>query len=417
VVGNYFIHGKSVAKPPGTFIASKRRKRTSLEMKRKTILWLLIVAAILCAFLLPRILPSKAQSTSQVSNGKKTNGSKPVAVAVQTASLTSIEEKVLVTGTIRASNDIELRNEIAGRVTGVFFKEGMLVKKDQVLVTFNDRELQAQFLKANAVLKLVKDNESRQKGLFDKQIISTEEYQTNVKELESAEADVLILKAQLDKTKITAPFAGMIGLSSVSEGAFMSAGSKIANLISVDNMEVECAIPERHASFLKKGQRFTFTLSDNSSSYNAEVIAIEPKVDESTRSVALKARCLEKDTRLIAGTFVKVQLIVNQHQGFLVPGDAIISDIEGYKLFIAKDNQAIPVLVKTGFRDEKSVEIVSGLNTGDIYITTGAFLLRPKSKIEILDMSGKSNGSGEVSGTRTQTATSSNRTRSGESNK
>lgn len=356
-------------------------------MNRKIIIPLLIIAVIATVALVPRFIPKKTETTQQSKpGGDKAKGKsegRTVAVSVQTAAKSLITESFVITGTIRASNDIEIRNEIAGRVTGLHFTEGTSVKKNQLLVALNDRELQAQYLKASAVLKLAKDKEQRQKGLFDKQIVSVEEYLTSAKDLESANADLQLLKAQLEKTKIYAPFSGAIGLSTVNIGEYLTAGTKIASLVSTDNPAIEFAIPERYASSIAKGMKVTFTISENAASFNAEVMAIEPRVDEATRSISVKARCLETDSRLLSGAFVKVTVTLNPRDGFLVPGDAVISDIEGYKLYLNKNGKAVPVLVKTGFRDEKNVEIVSGLSEGDVFITTGAFLLRPNAGIEV----------------------------------
>lgn len=357
-------------------------------MKRKFIIWSILLI-ILSALLIPRFLSNKNSGGKSSQEGKgRGKTTRAVAVSVQIAELSTIEEKVMVTGTIHASKDIELRNETSGRVTGVNFKEGMLVKKGQLLVKLNDNDLQAQLLKANASLKLTADKEQRQKGLLEKEIISIEENQNSVKDRESAEADVQLLKAQIEKTKITAPFAGMIGLSTVNEGTYLSAGSKIANLVSVNELDVECNIAERHAQSLSKGKKLTFTLSGNSTIYNAEIYAIEPKIDDATRTIGIKARCLDTDSHLIAGSFVKIEIIVNQHEGIMVPGNALISDIEGYKIYTVKDNQSLPIIVNTGYRDEKNVEILSGIKPGDTLITTGAFMLRPKSKIEIKGSTG-----------------------------
>jgi membrane fusion protein, multidrug efflux system len=358
-------------------------------MKPKVIIWSILLIIILSALLIPRLLSNKNQGGSTSQDGKgRGKTTRAIAVSVQIAELSSIEEKVMVTGTIHASKDIELRNETSGRVTGVNFNEGMLVKKDQLLVKLNDNELQAQLLKAQASLKLTKDKEERQKGLLEKDIISVEENQNSVKDRESAEADVQLLKAQIEKTKIIAPFTGTIGLSDVKTGTFLSTGSKIANLVSVNEFDIECNIAERHAQSLNKGKKLIFTLPGNQTIYNAEIYAIEPKIDDATRTIGIKARCLDADSHIIAGSFVKVEIVANQHKGIIVPGISLISDIQGYKIYTVKNNLAIPVIVNTGFRDEKSVEIISGVKPGDTLITTGAFMLRPKSKIEIQGTAG-----------------------------
>lgn len=367
-------------------------------MNRKTIIWSVIVALILGAALLPRLLPSKNSKTAQsafAKNGAK--GSRSVKVSTGIATLSAIEEKIIVNGTLVAARDAELRNEIAGRVTGVYFKEGMIVKKGQMLLTLNDRDLQAQLLKAISNANLMKDKLQRQKSLFDKQLISIEEYQTSLNNSETANADVEILKAQIDKSKIFAPFTGTTGLTTVNEGEYLATGSKICNFVSTDNPDVEFSVVERYAPFMKKGMQVTFSLSGSTETYNAEVIAVEPRIDEATRSVSLKARCPVKDEKLITGMFVKVSLTINQHDGILVPSEAVVSDIDGYKIYTVKGNTAVPVLVNTGFRDENNVEIISGIKAGDTYISGGAFMLRPGSKIETQDTSDKQQSSNDKS--------------------
>lgn len=353
-------------------------------MKHKMIIWSILFIGILSVLLIPRLLTNKGQEGGPSKDGKGPGKpARAVAVAIQVAKLSSIEEKVMVTGTIHASKDIEIRNEISGRVVGVYFKEATAVKKDQLLLKLNDSDLQAQLLKAQSNLRLAKDKEVRQKGLLDKEIISTEEYQNSLGDRERCEADVQLLLSQIGKTKITAPFAGVIGLTMVNEGTFLSAGSVIANLVSVNELDVECNIPERYAPSLSKGLKLTFTLSGNSNIYNGVVSGIEPKIDDATRTVAVKAHCVDSDKNVIAGSFAKIFIVLNQHEGILVPSNAIISDIEGYKIYTVRGDQSFPQIVKTGYRDEKSVEIVSGIKAGDTLITTGAFMLRPKTKIEI----------------------------------
>ncbi len=352
-------------------------------MKIKHFVWIILTGAILTVALVPKLINTK-QSSNPAQNDKK--GAKPnrvISVSVQVAELLPIQDKIMVSGTISASQDIEIRNETGGRVTSVNFKEGMVVTKGQLLVKLNDSDLQAQLLKAQAAFKLSKDKELRQKGLLEKQVISTEEYQNSLKDLETSEADILLLTSQIEKAKIIAPFTGAIGLSTISEGTFLSMGTKIANLVSIGELDIECNIAERHVASLSKGTKLTFTLSGSSKVYKAAISAIEPKIDYATRTVAVKARINNPDDHCLAGSFAKIIIIINERKGILVPSNAIISDIEGYKVYIVKGDQSLPRIVKTGYRDEKNVEIVSGINPGDTMITTGAFMLRPKSKIEI----------------------------------
>lgn len=352
-------------------------------MKNKKVVWIFVLIIIVLALMIPKVLLQKGQGEKQGAWNARGKGNRSVQVSVQPAVLTPVQEQVVVTGTIRASQEIEIRNEISGKVTGVYFKEGMHVKKGQLLVKLNDKDLQAQLAKVQATLKLVKEREQRQKGLLEKEAISTEEYQMSLKELETSQADEQLLSAQIEKARIVAPFSGAIGLSSVNEGSYLSAGSKIANLVSVDELEIECSVAERYISSISKGTKMSYTVTGSQKQYAAEISAIEPKIDEATRSISLKARCIDTDEKVLAGAFAKVEIKINPHNGILLPSDALLSDIDGFKVYVAKDNQAFPKVVSTGFRDEKFVEIISGINPGDSVITTGVFMLRPKMSIDI----------------------------------
>ena len=151
----------------------------------------------------------------------------------------------------------------------------------------------------------------------------------------------------------------------------------------MNELDIKTNIAERFASSLSKGMKLTFTLSENLKIYNGVVSAIEPKIDDATRTIAIKAHCIDPDKNVIAGSFAKIIIIVNKHEGILVPSNTIISDIEGYKIFTVKGDQSVPHIVTTGYRDEMSVEIISGIKAGDTLIISGAFMLRPKSKVEI----------------------------------
>jgi membrane fusion protein (multidrug efflux system) len=353
-------------------------------MNNKKVLWIFIFVLLIAAFTIPKLLPKKDGMAVKAASGNiKGKPSKSLAVTIKPAVLSPIQEQVNVTGTVRASKEIELRNEIAGKVIGIYFKEGMIVKKGQLLLKLNDNDLQAQLAKVQASLKLAQERETRQRLLLEKEAISTEEYQTSLKELETNQADEQLLKAQIEKSRIIAPFSGAIGLSSIDEGAYLSAGSKVANLVSVDELEIECSVAERYIPYINKGTKVTYTVAGSQKTYIAEISAIEPRIDEASRTIAMKATCTDPDIRVIAGAFVKVEIKINPHDGILLPSNALLSDAGGFIVYVAKENQAVPRTVQTGFRDENAVEITSGLSPGDSVITTGVFLLRPKMSIEI----------------------------------
>ena len=156
-----------------------------------------------------------------------------------------IQDKIFSNGTFISNEEVELRSEISGKITKILFKEGQPIKKGALLVKINDAELQATLKKNETIESLARDKEYRAKELFNKNLTSQQEYDNALGELNSAQADVEFTKAQLEKTEIRAPFDGIIGLRSVSEGSYISPTSKIATLQSINPLKVDFSVPQK----------------------------------------------------------------------------------------------------------------------------------------------------------------------------
>jgi membrane fusion protein (multidrug efflux system) len=295
-----------------------------------------------------------------------------------------IEDRIVSSGTIMANEQVELKSEASGRIEKLNIKEGTPVKKGQLLVKINDSDLQAQLFKAKAAYNLAKDQENRQKRLLEREVISTEDYQTSLKELESGGADIELINAQIRKTEIRAPFDGIIGLRYVSEGAYVTSGTQIADLISLSPLKIEFSVPERYFGNVKPGTKLTFTIQASQKSYSAHVYAVEPKIDESTRTVLVRGFCENPDGNVAPGAFAKVELVLStNNNAVVVPSEALVPDMVGQKVFRVSGGKALSSTVRTGIRTESMVEITQGLSAGDTIVTAGVLMLRPNMPVTI----------------------------------
>jgi membrane fusion protein (multidrug efflux system) len=349
-----------------------------MAKNNKVLLVIAIAGSIALLLAVPKLMAPSASAPVR----KQSTGRPAVAVSVRVAEPAPMREKIVATGTIRASSDVEIKSEASGRVVAVHFNEGAVVEKNRLLVKVNDADLQAQLRKAQAALNLAQQKERRQKELLAQEVISTEDYQTSVKDLEGCQADMQAISSQIEKTDIRAPFSGIIGLSNVTVGTYLTVGSKIANLVCLAPLDIESSIPERYAGAISAGTMVTFTTAGSPAAYHARVTAKEPKIDEATRTVAFKARCTDADRKVVAGSFAQLEIGLDRPNGVMVPSDAIISDIDGYKVYLVKKGQAVAKVVATGYRDEKGVEITSGIAPGDTIVVSGVFMLRPGTPVE-----------------------------------
>ncbi|MEJ2504672.1 MAG: efflux RND transporter periplasmic adaptor subunit, partial [Ignavibacteriaceae bacterium] len=253
-----------------------------------------------------------------------------------------------------------------------------------LLVKINDADLQAQLQSAKSRLELQKDTEYRQKQLLEKEAISQEDYDMTANQLQVNQAEVELIKAQIDKTEIRAPFSGIVGLKNVSEGSFVNNSTIIASLQNINPIKIDFSIPERHSSMVEVGDEINFTISGNNKKYIGKVYAIEPKIDPVTRTLQIRALCSNTGREILPGSFASVELVLKKiENAILVPSEALIPDIQGQKVFVYRNGIATPQQVETGIRTDKTVQLTSGVSEGDTIITSGMLQLRPGAPVKI----------------------------------
>lgn len=349
-------------------------------MKIKNIVLILLVVGLL-SLIVYRIFSNKEKDNSNNKSG--------ATKAIVTTNGLIIEPKkfsnqLTLSGSIDANEQIELRSEVSGVVQGIYFKEGSIVNKGQQLIKVNDIELRAQLSQAKTMQSLASENERRAKLLLEKEAISQEEYEISSAEFQSAKAQSQLIQAQIARTSIVAPFSGRIGLRSISPGTYVTPTTLIAKLVNTTQVKITFSIPEKYASLMKINSELTFTTAGGKESYAATIYAIEPAVDQSTRTLQIRAIAENKDGKLIPGTFANISLpLENLDDAILIPNEAIIPIQNGKKVFIVENGKAKEVIIETGNRNEKEILVTSGLKIGDTLITSGIMAVKPGADVNV----------------------------------
>lgn len=289
----------------------------------------------------------------------------------------TVVNKVYTTGTLIANEEVDLRSEITGKVSKIFFQEGTNVARHQLLLKINDDELQAQKKRTESQLRLAELREARQRQLLAEKAASQEEYDTALNELNSLKAQLDALKAQIDRTEIRAPFSGKVGLRYVSEGSYVSPSTRITTLQSSTPIKLDFSIPEKYAAQVRTGNKAFFRVQSSPKTFEATVYAIEPRIDLNTRTLQLRAIHPNKTGELIAGSFADVELVLQEiPNALMIPSEALVPDLKGQQVFIIRNGKVADRPVEIGLRTEKEVQIVSGLSVGDTVLTTGILQVR-----------------------------------------
>lgn len=313
----------------------------------------------------------------------------PANVAVTEVRGESWQPSLRAIGTLDASQGVNIANEVAGVVREIRFQSGQAVTAGDLLLQLDDNVDKADLRALLAERDLAAIKFRRLSKLVKERSVSQSDYDEAKAELESAEARVASLRAAIEKKAVRAPFDGILGIRSVDLGQYLAPGSVIVSLLSLDPIYVDFALPERHFSRLHTGQRLRLHLTALPDRvFEGQVTAIDPGLDQATRSLRLQATLANPEQLLRPGMFAEVEVLLPERNGVLtVPQTAITSTPYGDSVFLieSKEDQLLVQRrqVETGAVQGEWVEIASGLETGDRIVLAGQVKLRNGQAVQI----------------------------------
>jgi membrane fusion protein (multidrug efflux system) len=237
--------------------------------------------------------------------------------------------------------------------------------------------------KLKVQLDLAKTTEQRYGKLLKINGINQADYDVALSQVNSLEADINVLQAQIDKTVLRAPFDGVIGLRQASLGAFVTSANVLATIQQLDKVKVDFTVPEEYGNIIRKGDYVTVEVDAAShKKQKALIIATEPQANTTTRNLMVRA-LLEGGTGN-PGAFVKVYIKAGTDKNsVLVPASAIIPEDKDKTLVTVVGGKAKFVKVETGVRQATNVEITSGINAGDTIVVSGVLFTKPNSSLKV----------------------------------
>ena len=330
--------------------------------------------------MLPILLATLISCKSEAKDKTASKEKPPVAVDVIIAGNTDFASDIEVNGTVLSEEMVELHPEVGGRLTYLNIPDGARVSAGTVLAKINDADLQAQMQQQKIQLELAEKTEQRLKKLLDVNGVDQASYDAALSQVNLIEANINVLKAQIDKTVIKAPFSGRLGLRLVSEGAYVSPATVLGTLQETDKIKIDFSVPESYENLVKIGKTINIQTNASKEDFTATISAIEPQINTATRNIKVRAR-LNKGS-ISPGAFVKV-LLNEKLKGIVVPTNAIIPDALSNQLVLVKDGKAVFQNVETGIRNSDAVEITEGLKVGDTVVVSGVLYVRPAGNVKI----------------------------------
>lgn len=299
----------------------------------------------------------------------------PVDIIVAKQEALNLKESLV--GTIEPYREVAIVGELAQKITRVAFKDGSYVKQGAVLYTLNDAEITSRLRQMAAQIKLAKITQQRLANLLKTETVNQQEYDEAHMQLNTLEAQQDLLRAELSKTVIRAPFSGKIGITKLQTGAYVSPGTTLVTLQDQGSIKISFSVPEQYLPYVQMGNTIKFTTVLSDKEYTASIIATEPGLEAQGRSLLVQAVTSNDNGMLRAGLSVKVLFDTGEKgaKGVQLPSEALVPGQKGYNAFVIKKGVAKTVPVTIGNRTETKVTITSGISTGDSVIVSNILRL------------------------------------------
>lgn len=349
-----------------------------------------------------------AAGASAAAGGGTGGGGKP-AVEVAKVELAKLTDDAQAVGNLRSRQSVVLRPEVSGRITQLNFRDGDRVRKGQVLVQFDDQLPLAQIQQSVAELSIAQANHKRNQELVAQSFISQRSVDESAANLEVAQAKLALARATAARLKIIAPFDGITGIRTVNVGDYLKDGADIVNVEDLEAIYVDFRLPERFQSKVRRGQRANVDIDAlPGRKFTAVVQAIDPLLDANGRSVGVRGCIDNRQLALRPGMFARINTVFGERDNArVIPEEAIVP--QGGRQFVIKlvdgsEKGSLAtqrVEVKVGIRQPGKVEIVQGLQEGDVVVTAGQQRVqRDGTVVRVVDLSrgGAAGGAGGAAG-------------------
>ncbi len=308
----------------------------------------------------------------------------PMPVEVAAVKEQTMADKYEAVGTIEAIEAITVVSEINAAVIKLPFQEGSNINSGELIAQLDDSQLQAEMLRSEALYTQSQSNFERIKTIVDQKAGTPQDMDDALASLKVAEANLKLAEARLSKTKIVAPFSGMVGSRKVSVGSFLRSGDAITELANLNEIRVSFSAPERFLSQLKKGADVIVSSPVYTGhEVTGKIIAIEPIIDSDTRSARVVARVSNPGQKFRPGMSANVSVILSERPSALtIPNEAIFANGGQSFVYVVKNDSTVQLApVTTGLQLSDVVEVVSGLEKGAKVIRAGHQKLFPGAKV------------------------------------
>lgn len=309
-------------------------------------------------------------------------------VAAVAATERTFTDTLELVGVARGQRSVNIVSSTSELITRVLFRDGQSVRAGAPLLELQTREEDAAIIEAKSRVDQARREYDRTKELADRGIAPRVSAEQAEAALQAAEASLEAAEARRGDRMIRAPFAGVLGLTTVTPGTLVGPGTVITTLDDISTIRIDFPLPERYLSRVQSGTPIRATADAfPGSQFTGRIARVDTRIDEVTRSATARAELPNPEGRIRPGMSMRVTVRQGQRQSLAVPESAIQYEGEGafvYRIMPAEGGQvAQRVEVETGVVEDGYVEILSGLDADETVVASGLNRIQPGAPVTV----------------------------------
>ncbi len=292
------------------------------------------------------------------------------------------------TATLEAVEEAQIVSKVRGIVEEIHVEEGDMVRAGEVIAKIEDDQYRIETQRAKAILDRLNNDYERNKELFDKELISAEVYENSRFEYETQKAAYELAELDYEHTNIKSPISGVISERYIKVGNMIGADQEMFEVTDFDPIQAVLFIPEHERAKIREGQRTELQADAIPGTlFTGKVERISPTIDPTTGTFKVTVYMDQGQQNLRPGMFGRVKIVYDTRENAkMIPKAAIIAEDETQSVFVIKDSLAFRKNITTGYANGVNVEVLEGLEDGEIVVTTGQGSLTDSTRVNIVGL-------------------------------
>jgi RND family efflux transporter MFP subunit len=309
-----------------------------------------------------------------------------IPVEVSNVSRGNISAYYANTATLEAEQEATVVAKVRGIVREIYVEEGDEVKAGQVIAKIEDDQYRIEAARAKATLDRLKSDFDRNKELYEKNLIAAEAYQNSQYEYESQKAAYELAQLNLEHTSIKSPIGGVVSERYVKIGNMIGTDQQVYRVTDFSPLQAILHIPEHEMAKIRKDQRTELKVDAlPNQTFTGHVERISPVVDSETGTFKVTVYVDETKGMLRPGMFGRVKIVYDTRENtHMIPKSAVISEDLAQSVYVIKDSLAFKKAIKTGYTNGVNVEVIEGLEDGEMVVTIGQGSLQDSTKVNVI---------------------------------